>query len=337
MNMNNATIYDVAKEAGCSTATVSLVLASDKRIQPKTVARVMAAVEKLGYIPNYTAKSLSKKSTDTLGLIVPNVENPLFSMMISGIESYAKSKNFDLILGISNSNREKEIFYLDMLRSKRVDGLIVFPTFIDSIAERVSDSKSLPPLVLCGSSGKGIQNTSFAKCNNRFGAFLAVDHLIKCGCKKIGCIFPVNDPSQYESRYSGYCTAMEEAGLPINPELIIPCSPTNDTIFETATQLIEKHRPDGIFCLCDYHAIMVMRAISALGLKMPEDIKLIGFDDIGISSFLPTPLSTIDTKGYQVGQTAAQLLIEKISDPTCPVKQIEIQPSLVVRESSYKQ
>lgn len=332
--MSNVTIYDVAKEAACSTATVSLALAGDKRIQPKTVSKVMKAAKKLGYIPNYTAKSLSKKTTDTLGLIVPNIENPLFSLMISGIESYANSKKFDLILGISDSDRDKEIFYLDMLRSKRVDGLIVFPTFIDSVAERLNNANSLPPLVLCGSSGRGIRNTSYAKCNNRLGAYLATEHLITMGCKKIGCIFPANDSAQYSSRYNGYCEAMKAANIEINPDLICFCKPLNEEIFSVTTNLIKEHRPDGIFCICDYHAIIVMHAIASLGLKMPDDIKLIGFDNISLSAFLPTPLSTIDTKGYEVGRTAAQLLLEKINHPDTHVKQIEIEPSLIVRGST---
>ncbi len=332
--MKNVTIYDVAKEVGCSTATVSLALAGDTRIRPKTIARVTDVAEKLGYIPNYTAKSLSKKTTDTLGLIVPNVENPLFSMMISGIESFANSKKYDLILGISDSDKRKEIFYLDMLRSKRVDGLIVFPTYIDSISERLTNSSSLPPLVLCGSSGNRIHNTSYAKCNNRRGAYLATEHLIKCGCKKIACVFPVRDAKQYASRYNGCCEAMQDAGITPAPDFVYPCSPDNESIFNTTVNLIKNFRPDGIFCLCDYHAITVMRAIAYLGMKIPEDIQLIGFDNIGISEFLPTPLSTIDTRGYQVGQTAAELLIEKINNPTATVKRIEIEPQLIIRNST---
>ena len=334
--MKNVTIYDVAKKADCSTATVSLVLANDKRIQPKTAARVMEAVETLGYTPNYTAKSLSKKRTDTLGLIVPNVENPLFSTMISGIESYANSNDFDLILGISNSERNKELFYLDMLQSKRVDGLIVFPTYINSIAERISKSNMLPPIVFCGSSGDKINNISYAKCNNQFGAFLATEHLIYNGCKKIACVFPVDDPLQYLSRYNGYCEAMTQAGMSIKEDLICICKSDNKSIFESSTKLISKQKPDAIFCLCDYHAIIVMRAIEELGLKMPDDIQLIGFDNINISSFLPTSLSTIDTNAAKVGQVAAQLLIEKINNPDAPVQQIIIEPKLVIRNSTCK-
>ena len=334
--MKNVTIYDVAKQVGCSTATVSLVLANDKRIQPKTAAKVLEAVESLGYKPNYTAKSLSTKRTDTLGLIVPNVENPLFSTMISGIEEYANSNNFDLILGVSNSDRKKELFYLDMLQTKRVDGLIVFPTYINSIAERLNNSDMLPPIVLCGSSGSKINNISYAKCNNNSGAYLATKHLIENGCKKIACIFPVDDPSQYSSRYNGYCDAMEEAGLAIKNELICVCKSDNKSIFESSTKLIKTQKPDAIFCLCDYHAIIVMRAIEELGLKIPNDIQLIGFDNINISSFLPTSLSTIDTNASKVGQMAAQLLIEKIKDPEAPVQQIIIEPKLVKRNSTCK-
>ena len=136
--MSKVTIYDVARLANCSTATVSLVFSGSERIRPKTRQHVLDVANTLGYTPNYIAQSLSKKNTNTLGVIVPNIDNPLFSQMISGIESYANSKGYNLILGLSDSNRKKEIFYLEMLQRERVDGLIVLPTFLDSLIDKLN-------------------------------------------------------------------------------------------------------------------------------------------------------------------------------------------------------
>lgn len=150
--MSKVTIYDVAKEAGCSTATVSLVLQNSDKIKASTQQRVLDAVEKLGYLPNFAARSLSSKFTNLLGLIVPNMENPLFAHMIKGVEEYANSKGYGIILGISDLSLDKEMFYMQMLQERRVDGLLVFPTFVDEIFERFICGKSDEsiPLVLCG-------------------------------------------------------------------------------------------------------------------------------------------------------------------------------------------
>ncbi|MGN0493319.1 MAG: LacI family DNA-binding transcriptional regulator [Acutalibacteraceae bacterium] len=335
--MSKVTIYDVAKAAHCSTATVSLVLNNSDRIKPETHEHVMRVVEKLGYTPNYIAQSLSMKSTNTLGLIVPNIDNPLFSKMITGVEEYATINGYDLILGITNSDSEKERFYLDMLQRKRVDGLMLFPTYIDSIIEKIHNStKSKTPIVLCGSSGKGAANISFVKCDNRIGSYLAINHLLDIGCSKVGCVFPVYDKKQYSSRLSGYQDALYYRGIEYSPSLIKVCSPDDDSIYNATLELLKEQKPDGLFCLYDYAAISVMKAVLSQGLRIPDDVALIGYDNISISKFLPISLSTIDTLASEVGRHAAEILITKINEPETPVRQITLKPNLIVRESTQK-
>lgn len=335
--MSKVTIYDVAKAAHCSTATVSLVLNNSERIKPETHEHVMRVVKKLGYTPNYIAQSLSMKSTNTLGLIVPNIENPLFSKIIAGVEEYTTLKNYDLILGISNSQSEKESFYLDMLQRRRVDGLMLFPTYIDSIIEKINhSSKSKTPIVLCGSSGKDAANISYVKCDNRIGSYIAINHLLNIGCSKIGCIFPVYERQQYSSRLSGYQDALYYNGIEYDPSLVKVCSPDDESIYQTASELIRAKKPDGLFCLYDYAAISIMKAVLSMGLHIPDDIAIIGYDNIDISKFLPISLSTIDTHASDVGFRAAEILIKMINEPETPVRQIILKPNLVVRESTQK-
>jgi len=335
--MSKVTIYDVAKEAQCSTATVSLVLQKSPRIKPQTHQRVMSAVDKLGYTPNYMAQSLSIKATKTLGLIVPNIENPLFSQMIHGVEEYAVSKDYDLILGISDSNRKKEEYYLDILQTKKVDGLLLFPTFLDSLFEKLKKiDAAKTPLVLCGSSGKGISEIDYVKCDNRIGSFTAINHLIDIGCKNIGCIFPAFDKQQYESRLIGFKDALYYHGMEFETGMIKTCDPDNNAIFNATVEFIKQKNPDGIFCLYDYASIPVMKAILSLGLKIPQDIALIGYDNIQISNFLPISLSTIDTQGAEVGRRATELLIQKINEPSLETQQIVLKPNLVVRETTSR-
>lgn len=220
--MSKVTIYDVAKEAGCSTATVSLVLQNSDKIKASTQQRVLDAVEKLGYLPNFAARSLSSKFTNLLGLIVPNMENPLFAHMIKGVEEYANSKGYGIILGISDLSLDKEMFYMQMLQERRVDGLLVFPTFVDEIFERFICGKSDEsiPLVLCGSTGVQEYPVSYVKCDNRMGAYMATDHLVTSGRRRIGCLCAVADHRQAESRINGYRDALMFHGIERDDDLI---------------------------------------------------------------------------------------------------------------------
>jgi len=334
--MANVTIYDVAREAQVSTATVSLVLKNSSRIKEETRQRVMEVVNRLGYTPNFTARSLSKKSTNTLGLVVPNLENPVFAQMIAGVEECANSRGYNLILGVSNQNREKESFYLDMLQQKRVDGMLVFPTFIDNIQEKLSylSKEEHTPIVLCGSTGKGNPDISFVKCDNRMGAYMAVDHLISTGRTRVGCILPAVSEHQYASRKAGYQDVLAFHGIKYDEMLIKVCQPDNESIFRATVELIEHEKVNGLFCLYDYITIYVMRAIVSRGLSIPQDVAVIGYDNINISEYLPVSLSTIDTHSQRVGRMATEILVDKIENPDQPIRQIVLKPELVVREST---
>lgn len=333
--MAKVTIYDVAKEAACSTATVSLVLQNSNKIKDTTRQRVLDAVEKLGYSPNFAARSLSSRSTGLLGLIVPNMENPLFAHMIKGVEECANQRGYSLILGISNLRLDKEMFYMKMLQERRVDGLLVFPTFVNEIFQQFTEKEiKKVPLVLCGSSGVEERPVSYVKCDNRMGAYIATQHLISTGRRCIACLCAVADRQQAQSRILGYRDAMLFHDLPIDEELIRYCSQETDDIYQAACRLMQDRRVEAIFCLYDYMSIAVMRAVASLGLRVPEDVAIMGYDNIPVSQFLPVSLSTIDTHGQRVGHMATELLIEKIQEPDTPLRQIQLKPDLVVREST---
>lgn len=334
--MRKITIYDVAKAADCSTATVSLVLHNSSKVKPETRERVLSVMQKMGYTPSYLARSLSMKSTKTLGLVVPDVENPVFSQMIVGVEEYANKHGYNLILGISGLKLEKEDFYLDMLREKRVDGMIIFPTFVEHIVEQLENNNyhQQIPTVFCGTSGKHNTNISYVKCDQRIGSYLAVDHLLRIGRRHIGFIAAVTEKEQADSRLSGYLDALAFHGIESNSNLIRYCSQDYETVFNTTLSLLNDEPVDAIFCLYDYMAPSVMRAIFSTGRKIPDDIAIIGFDNISLSQYMPIPLSTIETHSKKVGEMAAQILLERINDPDLPPKQIILSPELVVREST---
>lgn len=211
-----------------------------------------------------------------------------------------------------------------------MDGLILFPSFLGSLSKKVEYLSQLrTPIILCGSSGSELKNISYVKCDNRLGSYTAIRHLVD-----IGCIFPVTDEQQYKSRLIGYQDALRDHGIPFRNELIRVCTPDNDSIFQATLTLLKEEKPDGIFCLYDYSAITVMRAVFCAGLRIPEDIAIIGYDNIKMSGFLPVPLSSIDTHSQEVGQKAAEILMQKITDPDEPSRQVVLKPDLIVREST---
>lgn len=183
-----------------------------------------------------------------------------------------------------------------------MDGLILFPSFLGSLSKKVEYLSQLrTPIILCGSSGSDLKNISYVKCDNRLGSYTAIRHLVDIGCRRIGCIFPVTDEQQYKSRLIGYQDALRDHGIPFRNELIRVCTPDNDSIFQVTLTLLKEEKPDGIFCLYDYSAITVMRAVFCAGLRIPEDIAIIGYDNIKMSGILPVPLSSIDTHSQEVG------------------------------------
>ena len=216
-----------------------------------------------------------------------------------------------------------------------MDGLILFPSFLGSLSKKVEYLSQLrTPIILCGGSGSELKNISYVKCDNRLGSYTAIRHLVDIGCRRIGCIFPVTDEQQYKSRLIGYQDALRAHGIPFRKELIRVCTPDNDSIFQATLTLLKEEKPDGIFCLYDYSAITVMRAVFCAGLRIPEDIAIIGYDNIKMSGFLPVPLSSIDTHSQEVGQKAAEILMQKITDPDEPFRQVVLKPDLIVREST---
>lgn len=332
--MSKTTIYDVARAANCSPATVSLVINKSPLVNEQTRVRIMGIIDELGYKPNIIARSLITQSTQTIGLIIPDVENPLYAQMISGIEEVAQRMNYDIILGISNEQSEKENYYISLLSKKQVDGLIIFPTHIEDVVKGISSNGyDNVPIVFCGSAYEEADNISYVKPDNRLGAFKAVNHLCETGRKRIGCIFPVANTRQYRSRLAGYKDALLKNGIKYDENMVKICS-MESTFIVKATKALMKENPDGIFCLYDYAAIIVMKVIMSLGLKIPEDVSIIGYDNIEISKYLPISLSTVDTQSREVGILATEILIKKIKEHSLKAECRIVEPQLVVREST---
>ena len=332
--MKKVTIYDVAREAGCSTATVSLVLNGSNSIKPETREIVHEASKRLKYSPNYFGRGLTMQKTNTIGLVIPNMINPIFSQMVEGIESCINEKEFNLIVKISDMIEEKELLCLQMLQRKKVDGMIVFPTFEKTFSSKIASMiDNVNTVVFCGANSSNNQISS-VKCDLKVGAYIAVEHLIKSGRKKIAFLAPtVNEAQSYE-RLMGYKDVLFVNGIDFNQNLVVNCKTEFEAIYIAAKELMQSQKPDGIFCLYDFAAIPVMRAVSDLGYSIPKDLSIIGYDNINITRFLPISLSTIETHSRETGRIAAEILMDILQNEDSEVRRIILQPELIIRESS---
>lgn len=330
------TIYNIAKALNVSSATVSLALNDSPLVNKKTKQKILDYTKEIQYIPNHFARGLIKNKTQTVGLLVPNLINPIFSEIIEGIEEYLNQKNYSMILGVTNQNQEKEELYLSMLRGKMVDGIILFPTFIvsmQSILEKLRDDHF--PVAVCGMDPI-VKNISYVKSNMEQGVYLAIKYLIEKGHKNIAFIAPFFNFEHIEDRYKGYLKACKEFNIEVSDKNLIQCDQDFDLIYKNVKEYLTGNKNvTAIFCLYDYMAFPVIQAIYSLGLSIPGDIALVGHDNIRISALMAKPLTTVDAKSKEMGLKVAELLLEQIENPlNYKAKQIIIEPELIIREST---
>lgn len=306
------TIKKIAEMANVSSATVSKILnGKDKYISEATRQRVLEIVEREGYISNAIAKSLKVKSTNTLGIIIPDVMNLFFSELARGIEDAAERKGYSVILCNSDNKTSKEESYIQVLQEKMVDGIIL-------TASEQSVSRSLKrrstPMVLLDRDILIDSNVGRIIVDNKDGAYIAAKHLIKKGCKNIGFISSDNIGKSSGERLKGYRKALIEHNMEIDENKIYLHSYTIDTGYKGTIKLLENNKLDGICCGNDLIAIGAIKALNEMKIKIPEEVKVIGFDDIQISQYIEPPLTTIKQPIYEMGEEAVKMLISIIEN-----------------------
>jgi LacI family transcriptional regulator len=300
------TIKDVASAANVSVATVSRVINNNGYVNEDTRKRVVKAISDLGYLPNEVARSLFKKQSKTIALIIPDINNPFFPEIARAIEDLLSSKEYTLILCNSVEQVEKEVMYLDVMKQKYVDGIIFVPNKFTPTIIKKSD---IPIIALDRPIGDEIPSVTV---NNYEGARQAIQYLKKIGCKKIAHIRGPNTILNAEERYQAYLE--EAANEPwFSPELIVNGNyNVTDAIAATKQLLRDNPDIDGIFAGNDQMAIGVLKASEQLGIRIPEDLSLIGFDGIQLSKLTSPEITTMAQPIYELGYTAAQLLLDII-------------------------
>lgn len=343
MKFNQVTIKDIARELGISPSTVSRALKDHPDISVQTKKAVNELAEKLNYQPNIVALNLRQKKTNTIGVIIPEIVHFFFSTVISGIEDVAYTAGYNVILAQSNESYQRELTDMKALFNSRVDGMLISisreTTNFDHIESIIS--KGVP--IVFYDRMYNSQTSSKVIVDDYAGAKEAVEHLIEQGCKRIGHLNGAPNLIISIDRFRGYTDALKEHGMAIPDNLIVNCpSGTFEEGKRGALKLLSQTpMPDAIFANNDPMAMGAMMAIKEKGLKIPDDVAVVGFSNWFFGELMDPSLTTVDQPGFEMGQEAARLLIRQIEmkekedfEPQPETKVLKTK--LIIRNSSLK-
>ena len=327
-----ATIQDVANRAGVSTATVSHVLNNTRYVSAETREAVLKAIRELHYYPSAVARSLSTQETRTIGMMVSDITNIFFGEIVRGVVDVISPLDYQLILCTTEDEVAREEQYFDLLLSRRVDGLIAAATSRKWTPLQVVESQHIP-VVFVDKRFEGMKGP-FVGADNTGGAYTAVSHLIADGHTRIAVVAGLAGMSSMEERVEGYRRALQERGLPIDESLIV-YGPLSVEGGQAATKrlLTSPDPPQAIFSNNNLLTLGTLLAIKDLGLRCPDDVALACFDDhpwAAVASPAPTVVRQPD---YEIGRTAAGLLMRMLAGESLAEEQILFKPELIVRES----
>ena len=333
MDHKRATIKDVAALAGVSRQTVSRVVNNKGYVADATRARVVAAIETLGYRPSAVARSMVAGRTHTLGCISPNLTDYTFASIIEGAQAEARRQDYFILTGSAPAEPDAEGLLEEMLR-RRVDGLLVLNPRADG------RSRYFLPLVEKGvavvylGNGSLDEPVSSIRCNDREGGYEATRYLIDLGHASIAIVGGPNNEECALDRLAGYRQALSQAGLDFDPGLVVSGDWSAISGYRATRRLLETRRDfSAIFAQNDRMAIGAIRALQEAGCHVPDDVSVIGFDDIPMASYSYPPLTTFHQLLGELGRRAAWLLIETIQDPQRQPDQVLVPARLVERSS----
>lgn len=343
--MKRPTQVDVARLAGVSRATVSYVLngQTDGRvpISEETRQRVLKAVAKLDYVPDARAQALRSGSTKAIGLIIPDIHNPHFWEVADGVEQEAYAAGYHILLSsIPPEKKYAEDIFKD-LSHRRIDGLIMVPSFIYQSAEAqktleyLLKQRGLPVVGMMAEHSGANYNIDRVISDYRNTTLEIMTHLLSLQHRRIGFIYGIAVPDLGTDRLLAHRESLQAANLPVDPDLVVQCGPTIEDSYQAARQLLAlPARPTALLVINDFLAIGALRAISDLNLNVPRDVSVFGYDDIPLAKYLTPRLSTASKDGEKMGREAVRLLLARLQDPDRPHQEIRLPARLILREST---
>lgn len=326
-----ATMKDIAKLAGVSTSTVSHVINKSRFVSEEISERVNKAARELNYRPSALARSLKVNRTKTIGMLVTTSTNPFFGEVVKGVERSCYQQGYNLILCNTEGDNERMRGSIDTLLQKRVDGLILMCSSLEG--ERIDVFEQYPDIpVVVMDWGPMLFTSDKIQDNSLRGGYLAAKHLIDSGHKEIGCITGPLVKHQAQMRYEGYKRALIEAQLSFHADWIIESDFECEGGYEAFNRMYEKGPlPSSIFVCNDMMAMGVINAAHEKGIKIPEELSIIGYDDIHIAKFMTPSLTTIHQPKYRLGKAAVEALLNKVEGRETDAQVVQLEPTLIER------
>ncbi len=329
-----ASMNEVAKKAGVSIATVSRVLNNSDSVNEATRDKILKTIRELKYRPNRVAKRLRSKtgSGNVLGVMIPDIRNPFYVDVLRGIESVAYAHGYVVVVCNFGQSEEREAGYIRMLESEAIDGLIAAPVDEDNPRFKKMIENGMP--VVCVDRGLRNVEVDLVCVNNEESSYNAVSYLIQRGYKRIGHVGGLPTIPSSKARETGYCRALLENGLDVFENLVVNGDSSYDSGVSITEQLLgQKNPPDALFCANNLLTLGALEVINRRGLKVREEIGIIGFDDMNWAAALNPPLTAVHQPATEIGRRAGELLIQRINDPSRTATKIVLNTELRIRKS----
>ncbi|WP_458353561.1 LacI family DNA-binding transcriptional regulator [Peribacillus frigoritolerans] len=328
------TLQQVAKHAGVSTSTASLIVRNNPRISEATRKKVLKSMHELGYVYDRIAANLRSQSSDTVGIIITDISNTFFSEFLIGVHDALDEVGYTVLLGTTFDSVAKQDHLLSTMMEHRVGGLILCPVSESSqdTIERLNEIDT--PMVLAVRELPGVKS-DYVGIDYPEGARIAVDHLLEKGHKRIALLGGIKESSTWIERMEGYREALSRAGLEVDESLVIDSAPTREGGLEAVLKVLENpNPPTAIFCFSDLIAFGVMQGLMMKGITPGKDMDIVGFDNVPVAEIYHPPLTTISSFPRRIGKEAANLLYQQMEKIEREQQRIILNPELIIRESS---
>lgn len=330
-----ATMKQVAERAGVSTSTVSHVINNTRKVSADVRERVLSIIAETRYIPSAVARSLKNDRTSTIGMMVPNSSNPYFAELIQGIEDAAFKLSYNIILCNAYDDPRKQAAYLRVLLEKRIDGLILVASGADEALADLLSTASVP-MVLVDREVPGVE-ADFIESNHEEGGYLATRYLVELGHRRIACVSGPEHLQPSRDRVAGYRQALQEAHIAFDPALLVYSDFTSEGGFNAFGDLLKLPTPpSAIFASNDLMAIGGICAAAEAKVNVPQELSVIGYDDIALASYSTPRLTTMSQPKYAMGEMITRLLLARIAGGHLPLRRELLQTTLVERQSTAR-
>lgn len=330
-------IKDIAEAAGVSHSTVSRALGDSPLVKAETKARIQRLAQEMGYSPDAIARSLVTQRTHTVGVVVTTITDPFVAEVVQGVEDMAQANDYSVILASSASEPQRELASVEMLRAKRVDTVIVTSSRVGALYLEHLERIGVPVVLVNNHNQQSGRYTFSVSVDNQHGGHLATAHLTQRGHRRIGYVSGPADHSDDAERLAGYRRALVEAGISFDPALVVPGNGRLDGGERALRALADlAESPTAVFCYNDMTAIGLMSAARRIGLSVPQDLAVVGFDDIPLAAHVFPTLTTVAQPQRDMGRQAMGMALALMSgdDASAPFSDIVVKGELVVRESS---